>query len=178
MDNDSNDDDDALWHYVTRDVEPLDKNNKTKAINTQTFQQSQKQKPGTPRPKQTETHPPTTTAQGHEIDRRTAQKLGRGQMPIDARLDLHGMNQPQAHSALTRFIQNAYNTGQRHVLIITGKGRTKSKDAQEYGVLRKNVPYWLKESSIAHLILETKTARKEHGGEGALSILIRRNRSL
>src|SRR5215469_3773414 len=69
------------------------------------------------------------------IDRRTAQRLKRGQMPIEARLDLHGMTQAEAHDALARFIVRSHGAGLRLVIVITGKS----------GVLHGAVPRWLEE---------------------------------
>lgn len=174
------DDDEKLWSHATRDTTPIKREKLQGSSPSHTGVSNKKpnekdkqeaNRPAQPKEKHKKIEQPERLA-GKEIDSRTAQKLKRGQIPIDATLDLHGMNQPEAHSTLIRFIQNAYNKGQRHILIITGKGKSSE------GVLRKNVPYWLKDSSIDHLILETRNARREHGGEGALSLLIRRNRAL
>ncbi len=45
-----------------------------------------------------------------------------GDFPVEARLDLHGMRQRDAHAALRRFLKSAQGKGYRHVLVITGKG--------------------------------------------------------
>src|ERR1700691_773524 len=72
------------------------------------------------------------------LDRRSAQRPQRGQAPIEARLDLHGMTQDEAHRALNRFIARAHDDGRRAVLVITGKGAREGE-----GVLRRAVPRWL-----------------------------------
>lgn len=104
------------------------------------------------------------------LDRRTDERLRRGQMNIDATLDLHGMNQQQAYVALFDFIKTGYAAGRRCVLVITGKGR------HAPSVLRQKVPEWLAEQDVAGLILKTYAARPQHGGDGALYVLLRRKR--
>jgi DNA-nicking Smr family endonuclease len=56
------------------------------------------------------------------LDRRTATRLRRGQLSIEARLDLHGMILVEAETALGRFLKFAHGRGMRCVLVITGKG--------------------------------------------------------
>src|SRR5207237_8486169 len=78
------------------------------------------------------------------IGRRMRQKLGRGTEPIEARIDLHGMTQADAHAALAHFLRRAQNDGARVVLVITGKGARPGGDGySERGVLRRQVPLWL-----------------------------------
>ena len=49
-----------------------------------------------------------------------------------ARLDLHGMTQDQAHTALVSFMADAQADGKRCVIVITGRGRI----SEGGGVLR------------------------------------------
>ena len=108
---------------------------------------------------------------GAGLDRRSAQRLRRGRMRIEARLDLHGMTQDEAHGALLRFIAQASVDGLRAVLVITGKG---SRDAE--GVLRRAAPRWLAEPACRALVLALEEAQPKHGGGGALYVLLRRRR--
>lgn len=105
------------------------------------------------------------------LDRRSAERLKRGEMPIDGRLDLHGMTQDLAHAALTAFIGRAFETGKRCLLVITGKGTREGS-----GVLRANVPRWLNQPPLRERILGFTYARPQHGGEGALYVLVRQRR--
>jgi DNA-nicking Smr family endonuclease len=105
------------------------------------------------------------------IDRRARQKLARGRDMIDARVDLHGMTQAQAHGALRRFLLNAQAEGARYVLIVTGKGRD-----PEHGVLRRQVPLWLGLPEFRTLVVGFDTAHVGHGGEGALYVRVRKRR--
>jgi DNA-nicking Smr family endonuclease len=106
------------------------------------------------------------------VDRRTAEKHRRGRLPVEARLDLHGMTQEEAHRALERFLPRAQESGCRSVLIITGKG---SRDGTR-GVLKEAVPRWLNQSPLRALILSISWAQPKDGGAGALYVLLRRIR--
>lgn len=104
-----------------------------------------------------------------DIDLRSWQRLRRGRRPIDGRLDLHGMTQTAAHRALERFLVECRRRGDRCVLVITGKGNGR-------GVLRSMVPRWLEEHGNRANVIAYAPAQPEHGGEGALYVLLRRRR--
>lgn len=106
------------------------------------------------------------------IDKRQAERFRRGQMAIEGKIDLHGRTQAEAHDALQHFVERAFRAGKRQILVITGKGMTQSKS----GVLKTNVPRWLNEPSMRRLILAISQARPEHGGEGALYVLLKKER--
>jgi DNA-nicking Smr family endonuclease len=110
------------------------------------------------------------------VDRATAMRLRRGEMAIDATLDLHGMTQKEAHAALLGHIARAHTLGQRCLLVVTGKGGKQDGSGRETGVLRANVPRWLNEPPARAHVLAFAAARPRHGGEGALYVLIRRTR--
>ena len=59
---------------------------------------------------------------GARVDRANAERLKRGRHPVEARLDLHGLTQAEAHRALPRFLRAARAGGKRCVLVITGRG--------------------------------------------------------
>ncbi|HLJ65440.1 MAG TPA: Smr/MutS family protein [Stellaceae bacterium] len=104
------------------------------------------------------------------IDRRTLERLRRGQLPIEARLDLHGLTQEEAHDALGAFLARVHGAGLRTVLVITGKGRMGA------GVLRAAVPRWLNEAPNRARILAIAHAVPRDGGDGALYLLLKRQR--
>jgi DNA-nicking Smr family endonuclease len=93
-------------------------------------------------------------------------------MAIDARLDLHGMTQAEAHAALAHFLRRVQRNGARLVLIITGKGA----GAGERGVLRRQVPLWLGLPDLRDAVVGFEEAHTAHGGEGALYVRLRRAR--
>jgi DNA-nicking Smr family endonuclease len=108
------------------------------------------------------------------LGRRERSHLSRGRKGIDARLDLHGMTQSRAHSALSSFLQRAHSDGLTFVLIITGKGKMGAES--ERGVLRRQVPHWLSLPEFRSLVVGFEEAHIGHGGEGALYVRIRRSR--
>ncbi len=108
------------------------------------------------------------------VDRNTAASLRKGELPIDATLDLHGYTQNEAHAALIGAVARARALGQRCVLVVTGKGRSVDAEGRTTGVLRANVPRWLNESPLRAHVLAFANARPRHGGEGALYVLVRR----
>ena len=106
------------------------------------------------------------------LDKRSARKLKRGLRKIEARLDLHGLRQEEAHRALTSFIAGSYEAGKRCVLVITGKGQV----SEGGGVLRTNVPRWLNQAPNRMRILSFTHATPADGGTGALYVLLKRQR--
>jgi DNA-nicking Smr family endonuclease len=112
------------------------------------------------------------------LDRRQKQRLARGAEPIDARIDLHGRTQSEAHAALLGFLRAAQAKGARYVLVITGKGKPNEAGFSDgRGVLKRQVPQWLRLPEFRLLVLAVEDAHQAHGGEGALYIRVRRTRS-
>jgi DNA-nicking Smr family endonuclease len=116
--------------------------------------------------------PPKPQApQPTSLGRRMKQRVARGKEAIDARLDLHGYTQHEAHAVLLRFLRSAHHRDARLVLVITGKGR-----GGEIGVLRRQVPQWLALPEFRALVIGFEDAHITHGGEGALYVRVRRAR--
>ncbi len=122
-----------------------------------------------------------------EIGRRETRKLSAGRVTIDARVDLHGMTQAEAYGALRRFLFAAYDNGARWLLVITGKGaRARPSDElghfdytpRETGVLRRNVPLWLREPDLHAIVVGFRRAAQGHGGDGAFYIQVRKRRAM
>ena len=107
-------------------------------------------------------------------------RLKRGQMPIDARIDLHGLYQRDAKSRLLGFIAQSFGRGDRCLLVITGKGKLvfegDTPENNAPGVIKRNFKSWLAEEPYASMILKIEKAQIKDGGEGAYYILLRRNR--
>ncbi len=115
--------------------------------------------------------PVATTVLREALDPRIEKNMSLGEIVIEARLDLHGKTEQEAHEALIVFIEAQHKRGRRMVLVITGKG----KDG--LSALRQNLPRWCDVSPLADSILAVRTAAITHGGEGAYYILLRkRNR--
>jgi DNA-nicking Smr family endonuclease len=92
---------------------------------------------------------------------------------VDARIDLHGMRQERAFTALLSFLHRSQARNQKTVLVITGKGRD-GHDGR--GVLRQTVPAWLARPEFRDLVLGVEEAGRRHGGAGALYVRLRRRR--
>ena len=114
-----------------------------------------------------------------KMDAKSFGKLTRGKLNPEARLDLHGMTTSEAHSILQNFILGSAQLQRRLVLVITGKGKLKPDRGpipERHGILRHNVPIWLRQSHLASVILEVTPAHQRHGGSGALYVYLRRRR--
>jgi DNA-nicking Smr family endonuclease len=111
----------------------------------------------------------------------TADRLRRGLMEPDARIDLHGLTQSAAHRTLFAWLTAAHDRGHRLVLVITGKGNPRNDEnapwmMSDHGVLKEMVPRWLKEAELAALIAHARPAHARHGGDGALYVYLRKRR--
>lgn len=178
-------DEKALWDHVTQSVRrasadgdplPLDEDDPDVAEDT------------TPTPKKTrvrrrliEPPPlppapnpvPLTHGTTAGMDRRTAQRLRRGKLDVEATLDLHGHTQAAAHRTLERFLQDGYMTGTRTVLVITGKG---DRLGGKPGVLRGAVPRWFNEMPMRQWVAGFSYAAPKDGGDGALYVRLKRRK--
>ena len=121
------------------------------------------------------------------LERRTSQKLARGQIEIEATIDLHGHSQERAHGALLDFIARSRGRGLRCVLVITGKGAspyarhtlhgsTFYEVPERQGVLRSAVPRWLGEAEFRLHVSGFQPAHPKHGGGGAFYLWLRKKR--
>jgi DNA-nicking Smr family endonuclease len=107
------------------------------------------------------------------VMRREKQKLARGHETIDARIDLHGMTQTEAHAALRSVLHRSQANGAKFVLVITGKGQPNGV-LNGRGVLRRQVPLWLALPEFRRYVAGFDVASASHGGEGALYVRLRK----
>lgn len=182
-----------LWRYVTRNDAPLhppqtqSEDDISAAISNlapparEAFPKVKKWKSAmhTPLPAPQEASAPLTAGAYAGIDRSTAERFKKGDYPIDATLDLHGMTREKAHKALLNFLHRSFEKQARCLLVITGKGKPQAgRDApHDAGVLRTLVPRWLAEPELKSRILAIEVARPKHGGSGAYYLLLRRKRA-
>jgi DNA-nicking Smr family endonuclease len=173
------DDEAKLWQGVTKSIAPLRKRHVTAK-----HKDDDHPVVATPKaaPKKSTHHvaPPVAAAVKLKIpqppalaplDRKTKSRIARGTHRIDARLDLHGHTQSEAHDALIRFLRRARDKGASVALVITGKG------TRGDGVLKRQVPMWLSLPEFRELVVGFDDAHIGHGGEGALYVRIRKKRS-
>ena len=112
-----------------------------------------------------------------QMDARKHAKMTKGKLDPEARIDLHGMTLAEAHPELIRFILNVQTAGLRLVLVITGKGKQGPDHGpipQRMGVLRHQVPLWLRQPPLGPAILQVTEAHLKHGGGGAYYVYLRR----
>lgn len=114
-----------------------------------------------------------------QMDQKRYGRMKRGKLSPDGRIDLHGMTTAQAHPALVGFILGAYGDGKRLILVITGKGKFKPDEGPmpvRLGVLRHQVPGWLRSAPLGPLVMQITEAHLKHGGSGAYYVYLRRRR--
>jgi DNA-nicking Smr family endonuclease len=179
------DEEEALWTGFTRSITPLRpaKSAKpsakpgAKPSATPSAAGAPSPSPARPRAVAPREAPPAAPPLA-PLGRRLKQRVARGREPIDARIDLHGMTQHEAHAALLRFLHRAQANGAKTALVVTGKGKSVAhRDAaHERGVLKRQVPLWLALPEFRPLIVGFDDAHVGHGGEGALYVRLRRGR--
>jgi DNA-nicking Smr family endonuclease len=187
------DEDEELWASVAQNLEPLrGKERVHGALEPSKARQNEAKgarygpaQPANPpvKPRPVSTSPPVRSSPPSAVYERTrARKLAAGRLAIEARLDLHGLRQSEAHMALRAFLFECHRKGLRDVLVITGKGGAADDDApgpdiwdrRDRGILKRNVPRWLAEPELRTLVVGYTTAHARHGGEGALYLQLRR----
>ncbi|MCF8495980.1 MAG: Smr/MutS family protein [Alphaproteobacteria bacterium] len=169
--------DKALWAAVTRDIKPL-----PGRVREEAPEDGSEMGPGRiviPPPRSAQSTP--SPRQSNEMDKKTREKLERGKLRIEGRLDLHGFTHDRARAELESFIRLSYEKGLRCVLVITGKGAKKTENPDVHvsaggGLLKRSVPEWLGTPGIAGMVLRIHPARAQHGGEGALYVYLRKNK--
>lgn len=183
-------DDERLWRYVTRSVKPLEGRfppvrpvyrpapppspEPGGATVARPPAGAQKTAPRMSGPHVTVSHAPEPLE--GPPNAQWARRMRRGDVVIDARLDLHGLTQTEAHNRLLRFVAMAIAQRLRVLLVITGKGTRSGPNRGETGVLRRSLPHWLKHSGMGADILAITPAHRRHGGTGAYYVALRRSR--
>ena len=166
-------DDRILWEKVARTVTPLGppraEMSELEAVDFEKLLEAPKAETApiiakVPAPKPKQPKSPET------IDDPIHRRIAKGKVAIEARIDLHGMTQDEAHFLLMSFITRAAQRHLRTVLVITGKGRSPKSE----GALKRAVPMWLAQSAFASHVSGYADAAQSHGGEGALYVRLRK----
>lgn len=161
-----------LWRYAIRDVKPLKGDHLKPAL-------PKSSRPVIIRDRHHEDVPRLRLSRMAQsdvqksLDQHWEKQIRRGRLDIERSLDLHGYTLDHAHNSLHRFMGQAIRDGLRVLLVITGKG----KGGQGRGVIRQSVPEWLKSGPYASNIFAIRNAHPTHGGDGALYVILRRNRA-
>jgi DNA-nicking Smr family endonuclease len=183
----------ALWKEVTRSMKPLSRKQRAAAAavedNALTIEAKKPPPPPAKRVKPVRPVAPATVAVKPvpvkappplaPLGRRERSRVARGTVAIDGRIDLHGMTQDEAHAALSRFLRHHQGNGAKLVLVITGKGARFGGDpgrqdvGRERGVLKRQVPMWLRLPDLSEMVIGFEDASIGHGGSGALYVRLR-----
>ncbi len=134
--------------------------------------EQEKQTPATPTAPQPAVPSTVKPSAGvhHPLETPVKRKIAKGRLALEARIDLHGLVQSEAHAILLDFLIRAHERGMRHVLVITGKGSSMGSE----GALKRAVPLWFSKPEFRYLISSYEPAAQHHGGEGALYIRLSR----
>ena len=106
------------------------------------------------------------------IDRVHLRRLRKGEPEAEWELDLHGLTAAEAQRDLRAAIADARQAGVRCLHVIHGRGRHSEAGA----VLRERLPDWLAKPPLDRHVMAFATALPEDGGEGAIYVLLRRER--
>lgn len=161
-----------LWGRVARSAVPLPGRSFEEMIEEVAPLDTVPERPARPAISPPTPAPPPRRTQAHQgrIDSKTRVRLAKGRLPIEGKIDLHGLTQVDAHGLLLSFLHRAYGDGRRFVLVVTGKGSSHGSE----GVLRRAVPAWLATPPFRALVHSHEDAARQHGGSGAIYIRLRR----
>jgi DNA-nicking Smr family endonuclease len=176
-------DDADLWNRVARDVRPI---KRAKTVKPPVIAAGKPEPPSAPKPKPASPRasvaprpappatppPPLAAGTAPGLDKRNQTRLRRGRLPIDGRIDLHGMRLEEARTALLAFLAAQLQRGSRCVLVITGKGER----GRGTGVIRAALPQWLNDGALRPGVVAFTEAQPKDGGSGAYYLYLRRSR--
>ena len=109
-------------------------------------------------------------------------KLNKGKIPIDKKIDFHGLSIEKAKSKFFNTINECFYSNKRCILFITGKGMKKiNQDTADiklfHGRIRENFKEWIFEKEAISKILNVAPAGFLHGGDGAFFVYLRKNKN-
>ena len=162
--------DDAAWEEAMAGVTPLDEKGEKRP---ETREGDVPMTGLAERFKMRQDAAPTVTGDpSFAFDRRTYERLREGRIAVEGRVDLQGFTQQEAFAAVNTFLDEAWLEGRRCLLVGTGKGTARDGG----GVLRSDVPRWITEGDHRSRLIGIGPADPRHGGDGALYVLLRRDR--
>ena len=110
--------------------------------------------------------------------------IKKGSFHIDKKIDFHGKSLLESEEQFNNIIIESYNSGQRCLLFVTGKGLFKSKNYEEsykpklyHGIIRASFIEWARSKKFSKYILSFEQASIEHGGDGAFYVYLRKNKN-
>lgn len=182
------------WEAYRRTTDPLDRVRRDRGAppppdaapvpapaptSVPTFRMGERAKTAPPRHDLAPALPDALKAAPVAMDMKAFHRLKAGKLKPDAKLDLHGLTLDRAHPRLVDFILRNHARGNRLLLVVTGKGKRRDEGGPiptPFGVLRHQVPQWLRMPPLGPLVLQVAQAHRSHGGEGAYYVYLRRGR--
>ncbi|MFK7866339.1 MAG: Smr/MutS family protein [Alphaproteobacteria bacterium] len=171
----------SLWQQVTQNITPLSgsrsgnaldgfgkppADHRDLAISNKALSHAPTKSNNSPKMQQKiNKHYSPVLVHGDGLDINRLQKVKKRKININARLDLHGMDQQTAYAKLYHFLSHHYVLHHRILLIITGKGS---------GILQNAVPSWLNLPHIRKLIVGFEYATPQDGGSGAIYVFLKK----
>jgi len=186
MTKDKTHEDDALWQEVTKTVTPLENRPAAKELPKRKRFYKTPDDSAVP----AEWLDGASAAPHPSIDKNTTRRLATGKASIDRTIDLHDHTQDVAYEQLKRALIRGVKNHHRCLLVITGKGgrrqnetlsgsageRTRNEFGLGTGTLKRMVPVWLENEEFSAMVTSYAPAAKHHGGDGALYVMLRRQR--
>ena len=99
-------------------------------------------------------------------------KLRMGRYNIDARLDLHRMTVEEARREVFRFLKECLHYELRTVIILHGKG---DRNPEKIATIKSHLAIWLPQVDE---VLAFHSAAKQHGGTGAVYVMLKKGEGL
>ena len=166
-------------------VSPIKKNNRIKKENPKTNYKSGK-KNITKQKKIIKPNVSTANKKSEFFLEKIDLKKGikKGSFYIDKKIDFHGRSLLESEDLFNDTIIESYNSGQRCLLFVTGKGLYKSKNYEEkdkpklyHGIIRSSFVEWARSKKFSKYILSFEQASIDHGGDGAFYVYLRKNKN-
>jgi len=171
---------------LLKGVTPIKKNNKLKKNIPEIYQNTslQKIKKNIMTASKANTISPKINIGKFEIEtNKTNKKLKKGKIPIDKKIDFHGLSLLDAENLFIYTIRSCYEKNLRCILFITGKGVLKrnaddwGKPKLYYGKIRSNFLIWAKKKELSKFILNVEQANIKYGADGAFFVYLRRQKN-
>ena len=110
-------------------------------------------------------------------------KLKKGKIPIDKKIDFHGMSALDAEELFFNTVLSCYKKNLRCILFVTGKGVLKKKNNENekirlyYGKIREMFFSWINNKKIQKYLLSVEQASIEYGADGAFFVYLRKQKT-
>ena len=176
---------DDVFLKQMKGVSPIKKNNRIKKEDFKTIYKSGKK--NIPKQKKIITPNVNTEKKNSEffLEKIDLKKgIKKGSFNIDKKIDFHGRSLLESEDLFNNTIIESYNSAQRCLLFVTGKGLYKSKNYEEsdkpklyHGIIRSSFVEWASSKKFSKYILSFEQASIEHGGDGAFYVYLRKNKN-